>query len=256
MMEQLLLIGFEKVGDWQAGDNGALRFALERHSPLPNTLYAFAVDGEVRYVGKTTRSLVGRLRGYARPGPTQSTNVRVRQLILEELTQGSAVEIYALPDRALHHIGPFHLNLAAGLEDSIIAAVAPPWNGRGQRQVLDDDSDDRGAMDPGTLTEERETFAFVVQPTYRRFGFFNVPVKEAHRFGGDGQRIEIFLGDAVEPVIGTISRTAVKNGTPRIMSGARVRDWLQAHVAEGAACRVEVLSPVSIRLMPEGSGTT
>lgn len=255
-MERLLLIGFEKVGDWQASDGGALRFALERHSPLPHTLYAFAVDGEVRYVGKTTRSLVGRLRGYARPGPTQSTNVRVCRLILEELAQGSAVEIYALPDRALHHIGPFHLNLAAGLEDSIIAVVAPTWNGRSQRQVLDDESDEGAAMDLSALTEQGEAFAFVAQPTYRRSGFFNVPAKEAHLFGGDGQRIELFLGDAVEPVIGTINRTAVKSGTPRIMGGARVRDWLQAHVAEGAACRVEVLSPVSIRLIPAGPVTT
>lgn len=248
-MERLLLIGFEKVGNWQAGDDGALRFTLERHSPLPNTLYAFAVDSEVRYVGKTTRSLVGRLRGYARPGPTQSTNVRVRQFILEELTQGSAVEIYALPDRALHHIGPFHLNLAAGLEDSIIAAVAPAWNGGRQRQVLDDETDDGTAMSSGAFAQEGEPLAFVAQPTYRRSGFFNVPAKEAHRFGGDGQRIELFLGDAVEPVIGTINRSAVKNGAPRIMGGARVRDWLQAHVAEGAACVVEVLSPVSIRLV-------
>lgn len=251
-MERLLLIGFEKVGDWQTSDDGALRFALERHSPLPNTLYAFAVDGEVRYVGKTTRSLVGRLRGYARPGPTQSTNVRIRQLILDELTQGSAVEIYALPDRDLHRIGPFHLNLAAGLEDSIIAVVAPAWNGRSQRRVLDDETDDVAAVGPGSPTEERDTFAFVAQPTYRRSGFFNVPAKEARLFGGDGQRIELFLGDAVEPVIGTINRAAVKNRAPRIMGGARVRDWLLANVAEGAACHVAVLSPVSIRLMPAG----
>jgi hypothetical protein len=38
------------------------------------------------------------------------------------------VEIYALPDNGLLRYGGFHVNLAAGLEDSIVRDLNPPWN--------------------------------------------------------------------------------------------------------------------------------
>ena len=190
------------------------------------------------------------------PGTSGRANLRIRMLIEYEIRGGHVVEIYALTDRALHHNGSFHLNLAAGLEDSIIAVVAPVWNG-GRATRLDDREEPQGDVEsPEAFEVVGAPFSFVAHPTCRNMGFFNVPTTESGRFGGDGQRIELFLGAAVEPVTGTINRTAAKNGTPRIMGGTRVRDWLQAHVAEGAACRVEMLSPVSIRLVPEGSGAT
>ena len=94
-----------------------------------NILYAFISDGEVLYVGKTTQTLQKRIYGYQKPGPTQFTNIKGNKLLRELLTEGKSVSIYALPDDGLHRIGSFHLNLAAGLEDSIIATLKPKWNG-------------------------------------------------------------------------------------------------------------------------------
>jgi len=127
-MERLLNTGFRKVGEWKAHREIISPDLLEL-SNASNILYAFISNGEVLYVGKTTQSLKKRMYGYQKPGPTQYTNIKVNKLLLELLENGKCVDIYALPDDGLHHIGDFHLNLAAGLEDSIISILKPKWNG-------------------------------------------------------------------------------------------------------------------------------
>ena len=69
--------------------------------------------------------------GYQNPGPTQSTNIKGNKLIKELLATSAPVEIYALPDNGLLYYGGFHVNLAAGLEDNLIATLSPPWNRAG-----------------------------------------------------------------------------------------------------------------------------
>ncbi len=82
------------------------------------------------YIGKTTRSLAKRMYGYERPGSTQLTNLRNHANLKELLAQTNAVEIFALPDHGLLQYGPFKINLAAGLEESLIKTFKPIWNNR------------------------------------------------------------------------------------------------------------------------------
>ena len=63
--------------------------------------------------------------GYQNPGPSQNTNIRNNNLIKEFLSRGESVDIFALPDNGLLHYGDFHINLAAGLEDSIVSSLKP-----------------------------------------------------------------------------------------------------------------------------------
>jgi len=42
-----------------------------------------------------------------------------------------------LPDNGLLHFGDFHVNLAAGLEDSIIKTLNPLWNKTGKVDIQD-----------------------------------------------------------------------------------------------------------------------
>jgi uncharacterized protein YfaP (DUF2135 family) len=130
-MKRLTDIGFRKVGEWQVV-NGAITPNPTDLSNSSNILYAFISGGEVLYVGKTVQPLKKRMYGYENPGPTQNTNVKGNRLILELLSNGKNIEIYALPDRGDHHVGVFHLNLAAGLEDSIISTLRPKWNQSGK----------------------------------------------------------------------------------------------------------------------------
>jgi hypothetical protein len=100
-------------------------------------LYAFVVDGQLMDVGKTIQSLRTRTAGYKKPAPTQSTNIYNHGKICDCLAKGKDVAIYVLPDNGLLRYGGFHFNLAAGLEDSVIKELKPPWNG-GKKEASDE----------------------------------------------------------------------------------------------------------------------
>lgn len=249
-MNRLLEIGFEPAGHWVL-EGDRLRFELTRHSAQSNILYAFVCDGEVKYVGKTARPLSARMSGYRTPGRTQTTNIRNHQRIRELLAQGVAVEIFALPDSGLLHYGRFHLNLAAALEDDIIRIVDPEWNGGAKEQTADPADPVPEAAAP--VLPATGSFTFTLQPTYFRSGFFNVGIASQHWLGGDGEKVELFLGDAENPIPGSINRRANTNGTPRVMGGTGLRDWFAANASAMDSIIVEVMSPTSIRLRP-GAG--
>ena len=249
-MNRLLEIGFEHAGHWLLEGN-KLKFELTRHSTQTNILYAFVCDGEVKYVGKTTRTLTMRMSGYKNPGRTQTTNINNHRQIHELLSRDVAIQILALPDNGLLHYGQFHLNLAAALEDDIIKRIDPEWNGGKAEE----------APTPTLATSEPDTefppvftktFVFTLQPTYYRTGFFNVGVTDQNHLGADGETIELFLGDDLKPALGTINRRANTNGTPRIMGGKDLRDWFKARAQVKDTIAVEVLSPTSIRLRQRG----
>ena len=128
VMNRLLNIGFQHAGYWTVSE-GRLRLVLDSHSESSNVLYAFISDGEVKYIGKTTQALKVRMNGYLNPAATQTTNIKNNKNILALLNSGESVDIFALPDNGLLNYGGFHINLAAGLEDSLITGISPEWNG-------------------------------------------------------------------------------------------------------------------------------
>lgn len=249
-MNRLLQIGFQPAGHWLLV-NGKLKFDLTRHATQTNILYAFVCDAEVMYVGKTVRTLAVRMSGYRTPTRTQTTNVNNNRRILDLLARGAAIEILALPDNGLLHYGMFHLNLAAALEDDIIRKLNPPWNGGKPEKPLESETESAESL-PELTPTATERFHFTLQPTYFRSGFFNVGVSSQKHIASDGETIELFLGDAAQPVLGTINRRANSNGTPRIMGGTALRDWFQESASAMDTISVQVLSPASIRLSAGG----
>lgn len=239
-MNRLLEIGFELAGHWLLKD-AQLTFELLRHTSQHNILYAFVCDGEVKYVGKTTQRLFSRMAGYRSPGKNQTTNIRNHKRIKSVLDSGATVDILALPDNGLLHYGKFHINLAAGLEDSIIRELAPEWNG-GESAVVTEPI--------GPEAEASQSFTMILQPTYLRSGFFNMGIASTNAIGADGEQIEIYCGDAEQPILGIINRRANLNGTPRIMGGTGLRDWFAQNMSVKQELSIAVLSPTAIRLSP------
>ncbi len=127
-LDRIRFIGFRSAGSCKFLD-GKLAFELNEFANSKNVLYAFVVAGHLMYIGKTVQTLRKRMAGYRSPGPTQPTNIKNNGNIRDSLAQGKQVEIYALPDNGLLRYGDFHVNLAAGLEDSLIRKLKPPWNG-------------------------------------------------------------------------------------------------------------------------------
>lgn len=270
-MHRLLRIGFQSVGYWEPHPKKpeALVYFLRTSAPHPHTLYAFVLDGEVKYVGKTTRTLAARMDNYVRgpnepepgnkrsiPSPkARSTNARVGRAILDALREGSMVEIYALPDVELHRYGDFHLNLAAGLEDSIISVLDPEWNGGKKTRKEDTDTISLTSTalpqpEPIAPTDGQPVKVLRVKlgATYWDKGFFNIGVDGTDVLGADGQTVELYCGDTAEPILGTINRRANLNGSPRIFGGKALRDWIQANLERDALMQVDVLTPTAIRL--------
>jgi hypothetical protein len=134
-LARLTNIGFTVAGAWKLDGEGIACELDDRAAAARNVLYAFAADGHLMYVGKTVQSLRARMNGYRNPAPTQSTNIKNHNNIRQSLEQGRLVEVYVLPDNGLLQYGKFHVNLAAGLEDSVVRELDPPWNG-GQKETL------------------------------------------------------------------------------------------------------------------------
>lgn len=127
-------IGFVRAGRWTLSSFG-LELELDPIlSSQQNALYAFVTNGSLAYIGKTARALKERMQRYKTPASSAerggSTNIKNNREIINVLSKGGCVDIYAFIDPAQHsHVG-FAVNLAAGLEDVLIKKLAPPWNGR------------------------------------------------------------------------------------------------------------------------------
>ena len=125
---RLTAMGFAPCGEWTAQDD-KLVLKLTACANARNVLYAFVIEDAVMYIGKTVTTLKTRMQGYRLPSSTQSTNIRNNRTLRQVIESGKLVTIYVLPDNGLLHYGGFHVNLAAGLEDSLVRDMRPPWNG-------------------------------------------------------------------------------------------------------------------------------
>lgn len=130
-VSKLAQAGFRKVGRWVMGPERP-EYDLDAEKKTYNILYSFVSGDEVLYIGKTTIALRDRMYQYQRPGPSQRTNIRVNAAIAARLSDGSSIEIHVLPDPGDLEYKGFHLNLAAGLEDSLIGTLKPTWNKTGK----------------------------------------------------------------------------------------------------------------------------
>lgn len=282
-MRRLLQIGFEQVGSWRLREQ-QLALELTRMNGQRNVLYAFVQDASVLYVGKTTGSLEGRMGGYLRPHASQRTNVRNNQSLLQLLRQDQAIDIYAWADPGMHRIGEFHLNYAAGLEDSIIRTVAPPWNGARstpqagvglpllqpatpesieatiaelpaptspavQESESASASEVRALEDAGVI-KASPVFEVTLGKTYYHNGFFNVPVKFSGLFPEHGTEISIYCGDSRTLIRATVDRKANQaNHTPRIYGRGSLANWFGLYKRLDEIATIRVVSANEIELM-------
>ena len=267
-MKDLKNIGFEHVGRWHCSESG-LQLSLERLRDAAPALYAFVLCDEVMYVGKTKRTLGDRLYGYLKGTGTQRTNIRIRNNILEALRDAESVDILGFQDPKPEFYGRFRINLPAALENDIIAQLDPPWNGRRDKGRTSWDNagpKEEKAHGPSLSQESpkprsslkakvpegglRSSFIVTIGKTYLRQGFFNVPVDYERYFAGDGAIVAIYLLGVISPVHGKLNRNANANDTPRVMGGAKLRNWLQRRVRTGDQMRVVIHGPKHIKVCP------
>ncbi|QRN84479.1 GIY-YIG nuclease family protein (plasmid) [Chloroflexota bacterium] len=126
-IEQLVNLGFEKVGFWMLQDK-ELIFDLVKNSEDEKILYAFVVNGDIKYIGKSIQSLQKRIYLYKVGHDSQKTNFRVNAELVTALSTTDKVDIYAFIPKIPLFYSDVEIDLAAGLESGIIEKFNPEWN--------------------------------------------------------------------------------------------------------------------------------
>ena len=122
-------LGFEDAGYWfKDGEN--ISYSLDKYTKEINILYAFVVNGEVKYIGKSVQTFYKRMYLYKQGGGSQLTNIRNRKEIKTCLDKGMSVRIYVFVQKIPMDYKGMPINLAAGLEDNLIILLKPEWNKR------------------------------------------------------------------------------------------------------------------------------
>jgi len=252
-MKRLTDLGFIKVGNWTF-TNGLIQLNLDSNQDTSNVLYSFVSNGNILYIGKTTDPLKKRLYGYQRPGSDQKTNIRVNKCILELLSNGKPLDILILIDNGLLKYGNYIINLAAGLEDTLVFELNPPWNYTGKNKISKPHKKQMPFPSNRIIPNLRNsldsnTFEVILGTTYYNLGFFNVKREYSNLFEENLTPIEIRLGDDLSNVIfGHINRTCNENGTPRIFGGKPLSHWIGKNFKLGDKMKVIILSPTIIHL--------
>ena len=270
--EVLLNLGFVDVGRWvPSGDFITYEFDGENANAnqvlfdASNALYAFVCGEQVLYIGKTARSIRKRYVGYCRPGRRQATNLRCHHNIKTAITEGHEIRIFAFAPITHFQYADFEINLAAGLEDSLIRAFDPPWNGRQRGQPISEETEREEAEEtesqgaspvnnvlprPAASGTTLASFSIVLGSTYYNKGFLNPGVEASRSLGKDGDPIRIVFSDGSQPIVSKINRTANRSGAVRIVGGnQRIAEWFQEHFREGDTVQCRVLDPHTIALV-------
>jgi len=265
-LTRLQEIGFELAGEWLLED-GEPRIEVRRYPAAANVLYAFVSDGELLYIGRSGRALGLRMQGYEQGGPARSVRARNRERIVAMLMLDQQVALYAMPDPGSMLYGSFRVNLAAGLQHSLIEALDPPWNknagsllegadasplqapARRRRRATDTESD----SEVGNNTTQRPSYRFLVGYMYMDKGFFNVPVRYSRLFGKDREKIKILCGREKSTIHGHIDRSSNTNASPRIIGGGALKHWFEEHAGLNNPVDIDILAPNAVWIRNPGT---
>ena len=241
--EQLIDLNFTNIGYWKTDGKKLNHEVLENMTnelDVENSLYVF-FDKEkdrILYVGKTTRTLRKRFKGYIR-GDGISTNNKVHNNLLKQ--KSGNVLILSLNNESHFQWGKYNLNLAAGLEDSMIEIENPLWNGKCSETKLVEES----TLEE--ITEVEDTFFIVsLYKTYLEFGSINVPFKKSNLLGDHNEDVTIKLSKSNKQIKTKINRKAVKNGSVRINANKDIREYYNNFYNLGCKVKIIILNKHNI----------
>ena len=258
-LQDLLAIDFKEFCEWTLVENDLYYTPYspnDRSANYENVLYAFTEnnedneDGIVRYIGKTTKSIISRFAGYKNPSKEQKTNQRVGNSIREALNVGKKIKILVFTDISPIQWKGYNLNVAAGIEDSLIKTLKPEWNRAGVSIELINTLGEYEDLEIHALGAENEnspskidepkgeilpigSFNITLGKTYynKPQGFMNPGVSCDKFFGDHGEHATLHFGTQIART--TINRTANLNGSVRFAWGKDLTAWYQANYRLG-----------------------
>ena len=234
-MNRLINLGFQHVGRWSlVGED--LEFILDAHENASELIYCFIVNSVPLYFGITQGALRNRMSQYQNPHNTQSTNIRIKNNLIDALRNGQpTIEIFVFIDGGLLSYGGFRVNLAMGLEPTLIEKYDNLWNIRGNRRAiitevleqLVEENNIELELDVDNLVEIPLNIvaAAILQ------GFVNIPAEFGRYFGNNLDAIIVRFDNT--DYAGRIYRNHTTNSV-RVYVGVELRNWMtnNFHVGE------------------------
>ena len=220
--EQLIDLNFSVIGFWKKSNEGLSYEVLDnKHNEfeIDNSLYVFfdKENDRILYVGKTTQTLKKRFYGYIR-GNGQSTNSKIHNKLVKERSE--KILILSLNDVLPFNWGIYNINLAAGLEDSMIEIENPLWNGKCSETEINEES----SIENHSKIIDK-FFIVTLSKTYFEIGSINVPLKKSDLLGKHDDIITIELSKDNKQIKTQINRNAVKNRSVRINQNKEIKEY-------------------------------
>ncbi|MFN4233874.1 MAG: hypothetical protein ACK4IK_03610 [Bacteroidia bacterium] len=219
---------------------------------IPNAAYAFVEvnknnEAQIKYIGKTSRSLKARFAGYIYiTDKGRSTNNYIHNNIKKALINGSKVEIYALLDSLELNWGKFNINLAAGIEDSLIDILEPIWNGGKSESYVNETS----AEGKSNKDSNDNTVAIKLSDTYLNKGFLNFNTTISKLFGEHNTKLEIIHNNKVITETKIDRRSRGNEYLVRIYGGKKlVEFYRQNGYTLNSFLKIKVLSKDKIEII-------
>ena len=128
MEERLIANGFALSARWKLQAKSRVQIIGE--PPKQPGVYAFAVDGEVCYVGSARSGTAKRLRRLEINKDKKSLAFRIRTLIRKALKSGSEVTVLTLVILKPIRRKGLPVDLILGIETGLIHELEPQWNRR------------------------------------------------------------------------------------------------------------------------------
>jgi len=97
-------------------------------------------------------------------------------------------------------------------------------------------------------------FSLTLHRTYYNQGFFNITVDFDRFVRPQEGPVVLRLGLRGPEIQGVINRRANRNGTPRIIGGAKLRDWFQNNFESMGIVTVDLSSQKTIVLYKQSEG--
>jgi hypothetical protein len=251
--EKLVELGFKQIGYWVKKDD-SIDYVIEEQYrddflTIGNVLYAFIVGDDVKYIGKTSVGIQSRFYGYKKPGNSQSTNIKCNKNIRE--LPDKSVKIWLYVTATPLQILGFDINLAAGLEDSLIHKIHPEWNSLGKSSSDNSDIEDTVVDENNTVDNKilnsigKPQFQIRLGKAYYYGGFINPGVGVDNALDdnhGEPITVVVELIDGQCEIINSfINRTANQNHTVRVVgNNHQIATWFQSNFTFGDTVEAHV----------------
>ncbi|WP_291401089.1 hypothetical protein [Daejeonella sp.] len=277
-MDQLIKLGFTESAQITFETEFKINFL--KNEAATNILYAFVLvdsenisDWKVLYIGHTRKTFKNRMYGYQR-GNGNGVNNRLHNVVKSYLKiQNKQVKIYCLTDQLNLLVQSIELDLAAGLEYSLISYYVDYNSEQGYPELIniagnknyksssvkeleelvklekEEEEESYTAQDQPEHTLKNKTFSYCLNKTYWESPFLNIPSNLSEYFGDNGDTAVFHFyknKNLVKSIPVIINRNAVKNGSPRFylngIDGKWFQDWKHLNFEKGENTNVSIIS--------------